>query len=207
MEKRDTNISKCMYVDLSNVYGGITELFDPGVYIDFSTLMPMLDEIFEGIDKFKVYGAYMGYDGLSGQEYDMAKAQNEFFNSARLNGVHFGKGVIRNGQEKSVDMQIGVDMVNDAHNGDFTDYILFSGDADFSYPVSLIKEMGKNFHYCAFAGRYSPHFAGQAWRKVVLDYNGHFRRVLNKKTTLPKKLIIKDIYSDKSVKTRSIKND
>lgn len=30
--------------------------------VDFSTLMPFLDEKFGGIGKFRVYGVYMGYD-------------------------------------------------------------------------------------------------------------------------------------------------
>ncbi len=193
-----------MYVDLSNIYGGIVELFDSGVYIDFSTLMPLLDDAFQGIDMFKVYGAYMGTEGLKGKDYEKAKAQNEFFNSAKLDGVYFGLGNIRNKQEKGVDMQIGVDMVNDAHKNTYTDYILFSGDADFNYPVSLIKEMGKNFHYCAFANRFSRHFVSQAWKKVVIDYNKYFANNVAPNTRLPSKLVVEDIYSSKTVKMKSI---
>lgn len=195
-----------MYIDLSNIYGGIAEIFEAGVYIDFSTLMPLLDEKFGGIDKFKVYGAYMGYQVTTpNYKKQMVRGQNEFFNSAKLNGVHFGQGKIsKNGQEKGVDMQLGVDMVNDAHKNSFTDYILFSGDADFQYPISIIKELGKNFHYCGFANRFAIPFAFQAWRKCVIDYNGLFKRLYDGSTRLPDKLEVCDIYRNTSVKKKSI---
>ena len=198
-------IKKCLYVDLSNIYGGITEIFQGGVYIDFSTLMPVLDKLFGGIDMFKVYGAYMGEKpGMPNYKKQMIRAQNEFLNSAKLSGVYFGKGVISNdGHEKGVDMQIGVDMVNDAHNGTFTDFILMSGDADFQYAISIVKAMGKNFHYCGFANRYAINFAFEAWRKVVLDYNGLFSTLYGT-AGMPKKMLVHDMYKDSSVKTKSV---
>lgn len=195
-----------MYIDLSNIYGGITEVFDAGVYIDFSTLMPVLDELFNGIDKFKVYGAYMGVEeNVPNYKKQMVRAQNEFFNSAKLSGVHFGQGRIsKYGQEKGVDMQLGVDMVNDAHNNEYTDYILFSGDADFEYPISIIKGLNKNFHYCGFANRFARSFAFDAWKKVVIDYNGLFGRLYDDTTSFPRKMVIHDIYRDRAVRTKSV---
>ncbi len=205
MNKTET-IKKCLYVDLSNLYGGIAQLFAAGVYIDFSTLMPLLDEKFGGIDCYKVYGAYMGYkESDTVGKKDFVRAQNEFFNSAKIAGVHFGQGKISiNGQEKGVDMQLGVDMVNDAHKNTFTDFILFSGDADFEYPITIIKELGKQFHYCGFANRFAPSFAFEAWRKVVIDYNKHFANSVAPTMKLPKKLVVQDIYKDTSVKMKSV---
>lgn len=202
----DRIITKCIYVDLSNLYGGIAELFSAGIYIDFSTLMPILDEIFDGIDQYKVYGAYMGYDeNMPIYKKEFIKAQNEFFNSAKLANVHFGQGRISKfNQEKGVDMQLGVDMVNDAHNSSYTDYILFSGDADFDYPIEIIKSLGKNFHYCGFANRFAKSFSYKAWKKAVIDYNGYFIKTTAPKTKLPKKLIIKDIYKDSTIKIKSV---
>lgn len=198
-------ITKCIYVDLSNLYGGTSEIFEDGVYIDFSTLMPLLDDVFGGIHSFKVYGAYMQKENKPKDRTEaFVKAQHEFFNSARIPGVHFGQGKISHGQEKGVDMQLGVDMVNDAYQKKFSDYILFSGDADFQYPVKIIKSLGFNFHYCAFANRFAKNFAFDAWKKLVIDYNKLF---VNNKAgygRLPKKLVVKDIYKVSSVKTRSI---
>src|SRR4051812_7266073 len=118
-------IRKCLYVDLSNLYGGITELLKPGEYFDFSTLLPLIDKVFQGVDEVKVYGAYMGLSGVTApRDILFIKAQNEFFNTAKLKGIHFGKGNIsRYGQEKGVDMQLGVDMVNDAHVDKYDDAI------------------------------------------------------------------------------------
>ena len=198
--------SKCMYVDLSNLYGGISGLFAPGVYIDFSSLVPILDKAFGGIDKFKVYGAYMGYDNADNYKKQRARAQNEFFNSAKLPDVHFGKGRIsKYGQEKSVDMQLGVDMVNDAHLDLYTDYILLSGDADFQYPVSIVKNLGKQFHYCAFANRFALSFAFEANRKVVIDYNKTFKKqYIDSGAKLPRNVKIYDVYKNNNVKLKSV---
>lgn len=192
---------------MTNLYGGISEIFEDGVYIDFATLMPIIDQRFGGINKFKVYGSFRGInESTKLGNVDGIKGQNEFMNSAKkLSGVHFGKGYVRNGQEKTVDMQLGIDMVNDAHNGDFTDFILFAGDADYSYPVSIIKGMGKYFHYCAFATRYSAFFAFQARKKLILDYNGIFFKQ-NQLPSVPKQDVeIIDIYKESSVKNKSIK--
>lgn len=200
-------IKKCLYADLSNLYGGMSKLLQPGEYFDFSTLMPIIDKEFGGVDDFKVYGAYMGLSKTSNpNDVLFVRAQNEFFNSAKLNGVHFGKGNIsRHGQEKGVDMQLGVDMVNDAHLKRYDDVIVLSGDSDFNYPVSIIKSMGLNFHYCAFATRYSNYLAHQAWRKVVLDYNKHFAtKVLPATKGAPKTLKICELSIDKSLKIKSV---
>jgi uncharacterized LabA/DUF88 family protein len=191
----ENRIIKCIYIDMSNLYGGMSELFSPGVYLDFSTLMSILDEVFDGIDSYKIYGAYMGSDdSMPLYKRDFIRAQNEFLNSARKNGVYFGQGKISNhGQEKGVDMMLGVDMVNDAHLGLYTDYILFSGDADFTYPIDMIKGLGKNFHYCSFANRFALSFAYKAWRKVVIDFDGHFTANIAPTMKMPRKLMVKEI--------------
>lgn len=191
-----TSIRKSLYVDASNLYGGISELLTPGEYIDFSTLLPIIDRAFRGITKIKVYGAYMGQSGIvDSSKLLFIKAQNEFFNSTRLSGVHFGAGNIsKQGNEKGVDMRLGVDMVNDAYNDEYDDAILLSGDADFLYPIEIVKQLGKNLHHCSFATRYTTNVSYKAWHRVVLDYKGHFAtKVLPRIKHPPKRLQIIDI--------------
>ncbi len=201
------NVSRCIYIDLSNIYGGLCKLFDVGVYIDFVTLMPLLDKEFDGINQFKVYGAYMGQKQVAKHGADFVRAQNEFVSSAIQDGVYFGKGHISKDQkEKGVDMRLGVDMVNDAHKKTYTDFILFSGDADFQYPVDIIKKMGKSFHYCGFANRYHPYFAWQANIKLILDYHKMFVNSINKSNKPPDDAVIIDLYGHQDVKTKSINN-
>jgi uncharacterized LabA/DUF88 family protein len=204
MPDSNTAIRKTLYVDASNLYGGLSELLKPGEYVDFSTLLPIIDAAFGGVDKIKVYGAYMGLSGVTSPSRILfIKAQNEFFNSTRLTGVYFGRGSISaHGKEKGVDMQIGVDMVNDAYQDDYEDAILLSGDADFMYPISIIKDMGKNFHHCSFATRYTQHLAYQGWRKVVLDYNNYFAtKVQPTLKRAPKKLQVIDIDNEVAVQS------
>ena len=204
---KSSKITKCLYIDLSNLYGGMSELLPPGDYFDFSTLMPLLDNEFGGIDKFKVYGAFMGLGGAKSRNEELfIKAQNEFINSTLLKGVHFGKGSIsRHKQEKGVDMQLGIDMVNDAHLGNYTDVILMSEDADFSYPVAIIKDMKLNFHYCGFATRYSNYLAWQSWKKIVLDYNNYFSSKVLPSIRPPKNLKICHLDKEKVLQIKSVK--
>jgi uncharacterized LabA/DUF88 family protein len=201
-----TKIKRCLYVDGSNLFGGISELLSPGEYIDFKSLLSIINEAFNGVDKVKFYGAYMGLSvSANPTEKLFVKTQNEFFNSAKLKGVHFGHGSIsRHGQEKGVDMQLGVDMVNDAHLNLYDDAILLSGDADFDYPVRLIKKIGKNLHYCSIATRYSNTLAWQAWKKVVLDYEDNFNKKIAPTTDAPKKLVVYALDKDRSVKIKSV---
>lgn len=204
-KSKQNKIRKCLYIDASNLYGGISELLQPGEYIDLSTLFPLIDTAFGGIDSIKIYGAYMGlHSAKNPKDQLFVKAQNEFFNSARLNGVHFGQGNIsRFGQEKGVDMQLGVDMVRGAYEDHYDDAVLLTGDADFMYPIDIIKSLGKNFHYCAFGTRYSQHLSYQAWRKVVIDHNQYFsKKVLPSIKRPPKKLQV--INTDESVKIKSV---
>lgn len=207
MDAMAKKIRKCLYVDMSNLYGGASKVLQPGEYFDMATLFAVIDKEFGGVDMFKVYGAYMGLTGVTdASDVLFVKAQNEFFNSAKVKGVHFGKGNIsRHKQEKGVDMQLGVDMVHDAHLDSYDDAIILSGDADFYYPITLIKSMGKTLHYCGFATRYSNHLAHQAWRKVILDYNQHFaRKVLPTIKGVPKKLTIVDLGTNKSVLIKTV---
>jgi uncharacterized LabA/DUF88 family protein len=200
-------IKKTLYVDLSNLYGGISELLPYGSYFNFADILKVLKKSFVGIDKVKVYGAYIFPDPNQSKRRQMfIKAQNEFFNSAKdIKGVHFSKGYIsKYKKEKGVDMMLGVDIINDAHNDEYSDAILLSGDADFVYVVNKIKggKLKKNFHYCTVATRYSPKFASMAWHKVVLDYGGYFPRVQSQdKMWTPKKLQVIDLKDAAEVKS------
>lgn len=123
-----------------------------------------------------------------------------------MKGMYFGKwNIFRYGQEKGVFMQLGVDMVHDAHLDFYDDAIISSGDADFYCPITIIKGMGKTLHYCGFATRYSDHLAHQAWRKVILDYNQHFaKKVLPTIKGAPKQLKIVDLDANTSVSIKTV---
>src|SRR5680860_462433 len=103
------SIRKTLYVDASNLFGGMSDLLQNGQYISFVDLLPVLHEGFAGIEVVKVYGAYMGVgSAANAKQRRFIKAQNEFLNSAKQVSNHFGKGHIsRHGKEKGVDMQLG----------------------------------------------------------------------------------------------------
>lgn len=110
-------IWKCLYVDLSNVFGGMCELLPPGTYLDFSSLLPLLNTLFGGIGVVKVFGAYMAVTPKESlRHYRLVQRQRLFFDSARQPPIIFTSGYIsKHGQKKEIDMQLGVDMVHDAH--------------------------------------------------------------------------------------------
>lgn len=200
---RMMRMTKCLYIDGSNLYGGISELLTPGEFVDLSTLFPIINRAFNGVDCIKFYGAYMGLPGLTNaRDILFAKAQNEFFNSAIARKVYFGKGYIsRHGKEKGVDMQLGVDMVHDAHSGLFNEMILLSGDADFLYPIQYVKNAGKKVHYCAFATRFTFPIAFRSNEKVVLDMHKYFEtKVKPVAKRLPPGLQIHNIDADIKIK-------
>ena len=194
---------RTLYIDLSNLYGGITELLPPGEYFDCSTIFPIVDAAFDQINSIKVYGAYLGQAGISdASRLLFVKAQNEFFNSAKLKGVHFGKGYIsQHNKEKGVDMRLGVDLVHDAHSNDFDEAIIMSGDADFMYPVQFVRQLGKNVHYCAFATRFTFPIAFASNKRVVLDYKNYFaNKILPNARRQPKGLKVIEIDGQVTVK-------
>jgi uncharacterized LabA/DUF88 family protein len=198
------NIKRIIYIDASNLYGGVSKLLRPGEYVDFSTLLPVIDQAFSGIDEFKAYGAYMGSAGVQDPlQLLFIKAQNEFFNDIRaLKGVYFGKGNIsKHGKEKGVDMQLGVDMVHDAHTGAYDEAIIFTGDADFFYPIQIVQNLGYKVHLCAFATRFTIPMSFKTDKKVVLDYTHYFsQNIAPQARRLPKDLEVIDI--DRLVKIK-----
>lgn len=58
-------IRKCLYVDMSNLYGGVSKLLQLGEHFDIATLFLIIDKEFGGVDIFKVYSAYIGLTGAA----------------------------------------------------------------------------------------------------------------------------------------------
>lgn len=190
-------IRKTLYVDGSNLFGGLSELVRSGEYIDFASLLPIISRSFQGIDRVKFYSAFMRvHPNMSKRDYLFAKAQVEFLNSViALPDVHFGRGNIsKHGKEKGVDLRLGIDMVRDAYNDEYDDAILLSGDADFLYAVETIRALGKNIHHCTIATRYNSKLSYKTWRKVILDYQMHFmEQVVPGKRHMPRNIKVVDI--------------
>ena len=138
-------VRRILYIDGSNLFGGMSELLRPGEYFDFNEFMDVVETIFN-IGTVKFYGTYRsGSSSDSVRRRSIIRAQYLFFNQARSHSkVMFVKGYFGGyGKEKGVDMKMGVDLVKDAYEGAYDEAIVLSGDDDFIYAISSAKATGK----------------------------------------------------------------
>ena len=185
-----------LFIDGSNLFGGISELLKPNQYIDFPSLLSVIEADLP-VDEVRIYGTYMRIDPLKPTNYRLrVGAQKAFFDSAKnCSKVRFFKGHFSGaGKEKGVDVQLAVDMALGACTGDYDEAVIMTGDADLKYGVEMAKKHGKTVHMAAFGSRYPFGIAGLAEKKYVYDFNGFFQKnVLPIAKTRPKGLVIRDI--------------
>lgn len=170
-------MKRSLYIDGSNLFGGMSELLPPGHYIDFASLLTVLERDLP-LAAVHFYATYMRTDKLvTPTSRLIAKAQVEFLNSARAcPKVTFHKGYFSgSGKEKGIDMQLGLDLYIDGLHGRYDEAILMSGDADFYYAVKRTKELGLPIHMAVFASRYPFGMVTLANKKIVYDYRRYFR--------------------------------
>ncbi len=175
MPKGKTN--NILFIDGSNLYGGLTDLLNPGEYFDFSAFLACVEKDIK-ISKVKFYGTYMIEDSSQSSAKQLtAKAQIEFFNNAKSHPKvefiegHFSK---TSGKEKGVDVKLAVDLALSACTNDFDEAIIMTGDADLSYAVRRAKDLGKQVHLAAFASRFPYGLSFMANKRFVYDYKKYF---------------------------------
>lgn len=188
---------KCvLYVDGSNLFGGLTELLGFGAHINFRPFLAEIKKDFQ-INETRFYGTYMKIDASKPVSYKAhIMAQKAFFDSAKNSpGVTFIKGHFSgSGKEKGVDVKLAVDMTVGAYKGDYDEAIIMTGDADLRYAVEVAKGFGKPVHMAAIGSRFPFGVSVIADRKVVYDY-GHFftKTIIPSYKRKPKDLVIKDL--------------
>ncbi|HUC95802.1 MAG TPA: NYN domain-containing protein [Candidatus Saccharimonadia bacterium] len=203
---KNSNLITYIYVDASNLYGGITELLPNGSYIDFTSILKCIEEDFP-VHKIKIYGTYLPDDSSSQPTRQLfIKAQHQFFQSMKnIKKVEFYKGYFSSTskKEKGIDVKIAVDMLKDAYEGDFKQAIIITGDDDFLYSIQCVKKMKIPVHLVAFASRFPYGISHNVNRRFVYDLNGYFKKkVLPAYKRPPLNLEIKDIT--KKVKIISV---
>ena len=193
-------INNILYIDGSNLYGGLTDLLDPGEYLEFDSFLSSIEKDIK-ISKVKFYGTYMTEDSSqSSAKQLIAKAQIEFFNAAKnhpkvefIEG-HFSK---TSGKEKGVDVKLAVDLALGACTNEYTEAIIMTGDADLSYAVKKAKELGKQVHLAAFASRFPYGFSFMVNKRFVYDYRNYFtKKALPLYAKPPRYLNIRDITKE-----------
>jgi uncharacterized LabA/DUF88 family protein len=173
-----TKIKTFLYVDGSNLYGGISELLNKGEYIYFAQILKEVDKDYN-IDRVKFYATYLLEEPKSVlSKRRFIKAQHEFIKSARMvDKVEFHKGYFSptSKKEKGVDVKMAVDMVKDVYEENCDQTIIMSGDDDFLYAIKCIRALNKPVHLAAFASRFPYGIAHNANQRIVYDFNDHFK--------------------------------
>lgn len=174
--KKSNNI---LFIDGSNLYGGLTDLLNPGEYLDFTTFLIAIEKDIK-VSKVKFYGAYMNIDpNQSSVKQLIAKAQVEFFNNVKSHPkVEFFEGNFSktSGKEKGVDVKLAVDLVLGACLNEYKEAIIMTGDADFTYAVERAKKLGKQVHLAAFASRFPYGFSFSVNKRFIYDYKNYFKK-------------------------------
>lgn len=188
-----------LYIDGSNLFGGISELLQPGQYIDFATLLIVIRKDLQ-IDEVKFYGTYMQIESMKSSAHRLlVGAQKAFFDSAKnCQEVTFFKGHFSGaGKEKGVDVKLAVDMAIGACSDLYDEAIIMTGDADLKYGVEIAKQYGKRVHVAAFGSRFPFGIAPLANKKFVYDFNGFFKKnVMPSYQNKPKGLTVKEISGE-----------
>ncbi len=201
--KVGNHIVTYVYVDASNLYGGISDLLPHGQYIDFSSLVDCMKQHFP-IHKIKAYGTYMPDDPSAPPTRQLfIKAQSRFFQSVRSTPqVEFHKGYLSktSGKEKGIDVKMAVDILKDAYEGSYKQAVVVTGDDDFLYAIQCVRKIKLPVHLASFASRFPVGISHNTNRRVVYDFNNHFKdKVLPSITKPPQNIEIIDFTSSSNV--------
>ena len=114
-----------------------------------------------------------------GQRADGHREQQDFLNAlrdtpyleVRLGSTKLSQGVA---VEKGVDVMLATDLLHFAWNNLYDVAVLVSGDADFSYALQAVKNMGKHVEVAYFENNISKDLLNLADNRHLLD-SGYFK--------------------------------
>jgi len=167
-----------LYIDGSNLFGGLSELLGLGEYIAFPSLLTVIEQDIQ-IDVVYFYATYMRIDPTKNNAYRVrVMTQKKFFDSAKtLPKVTFYKGHFSGyGKEKGIDVHLAVDMAVGAATNQYETAIIMTGDADLKYPVEKAREFGKTVHLAAVGSRFPFGIAPLVSKIIILDIDNFFTK-------------------------------
>ena len=198
-------MNNIFFIDGSNLFGGMSELLKPDQYIDFSSLLKVIEKDFP-INKVKFYGTYMQIDPSKPAAHRLrVEAQKKFFDSVKNSKkVDFYKGHFSGtGKEKGIDVRLAVDMTIGACTDRYDEAIIMTGDADLRYAVEIASSFNKKVHLAAFGPRFPFGIAPLTDKKYVYDLNGFFvNQIIPTYKRKPKNIVIREISNEISILTK-----
>lgn len=169
-----------LYIDGTNLFAGLYELFGPKRLIDFTLLLSEINKIFL-VDRICFYASYIGQSRIRRRGWrKLASAEAIFYHQVRkCHNLYFYKGhrSPTSGKEKGVDVHLALDMVKDAFLGKFDEAVMMTGDADLIYPLEIVRQLHLPVHAVFFPNRFSLEIAYKASSATVLNYRGIFKGV------------------------------
>lgn len=151
-----------LYIDGTNLFAGLVELFGPKKILDFSSLINEIKKLFT-VNKIYFYASYIGKVNLNNQKLrSLVKTESKFYNQVKATpGVYFYKGhrSPTSGKEKGVDVHLAVDIVKDVFSGQCDKVLIMSGDADLIYPLEVVKLLKIPVHAVFLPNRFSLEMA------------------------------------------------
>lgn len=197
-------MKRILFIDGSNLYGGMSELLKPGEYLNFAELLKIMKKDFD-YTNVNFYGTYMRINpDQPARLQRRAKAQVEFFNEVKkCPKVSFVEGHFSpsSGKEKGVDVKLASDMVLGAAINTYREAMIMTGDADLLYAVQLVRKLGAKVSMGAFASRFPYQMVYHVDGRFVYDFGRYFKdKVLPTFRKRPHNLNIRELSSEVSVR-------
>ncbi|MDP3917955.1 MAG: NYN domain-containing protein [Candidatus Woesebacteria bacterium] len=180
-----------LYIDGTNLLAGLVEMFGFGKVPSFASILKIIKKYYK-YNQIYFYASYTSLKGITKlpkEKQEKVKKQIgleiKYFKKVRnIKNLVFYQGYRSptSKKEKGVDVHLAVDMVKDAFLKNCNQAIIFSGDADFEYPVEILKELSIPVYAIFIPNRFSLAIAYKCIIPTVLNYNNLFinKRKINK---------------------------
>ena len=184
-----------LFVDGTNLYAGQYQLFGPKKYLDFKSLIALIEKDLK-ISFTHIY-FYASYSPKVSKPTKKEKAylKNEalfYRNVESIKNLTFFKGYRSktSGKEKEVDVKLAVDIVDFAHKDKFEKLFLCSGDADFMHALKIAQSLKKEINILALEDRI-PHRFSYSYLVHLVCFQ-RIQKLKNKNRRKIRKIIIKN---------------
>ena len=186
-----SNNKTYLYIDGTNLLAGLIDIFGYSKVPSFSSILKEVKKCYK-FNQVYFYASYTSSKGISKLSKEKQKKvkkqiglEIKYFKKVRnVKNLVFYQGYrsSTSKKEKGVDVHLAVDMVKDAFLKNCDEAIIFSGDADFEYPVETLRDLNIPIFAVFIPNRFSLAIAYKCIIPTVLNYNNLFvnKRKINK---------------------------
>lgn len=186
-----SNNKTYLYIDGTNLLAGLIDIFGFGKVPSFASILKIVKKYYK-YNQIFFYASYTSPKGITKLSIEKQKKvkkqiglEIKYFKKVRnTKKLTFYQGYRSptSKKEKGVDVHLAVDMVKDAFLNNCSQAIIISGDADFEYPVEILKELKIPVYAVFIPNRFSLAIAYKCIIPTVLNYKSSFitKRKINK---------------------------